>query len=203
MPRTNLYAMLVLASLLSGCPDALRQDPTQEWIDRHATTIVCYDWFEIQKVGEETAQDSARGDSSPGDSAVSQMVWLDSGALTYLPHNHLTALEGYTLNFDESASSASNRAKGAGHLPMLLSAMACSGGKNQNCGGVEDDQRPENGTFLLWFASDEGHEVAAEDLPFSSMSMTITGDQLQVDYLDAASQPASVAYAIGELVMEW
>ena len=33
MPRTILYAMLVLASLLSGCPDAMRQDPTQEWID--------------------------------------------------------------------------------------------------------------------------------------------------------------------------
>lgn len=42
-----------------------------------------------------------------------------------------------------------------------------------------------------------------DDLPVSSVSMTITGDQLQVDYLDAASQPASMSYSIGELVMGW
>lgn len=126
------------------------------------------------------------------------MRWLSEGKLTYQPLNQMEALEGFYLAFEDVAAD-SRRSRGL--APILpLSMLACHD-QNEYCGGIGPHDRPTSGTYPLWFASSDSGEVPLEELPFSEMSMTITGDQLQVDYLDEASQPASVSYSIGELVI--
>ena len=201
MPRTILYAMLVLASLLSGCPDAMRQDPTQEWIDRHAYSQICYSWWPLTQVHPVTESDSEGSlTSDASDTGLRSEAWLADGILTYQPSNQLEALDGYRLWFAEEVAGGQTL---RWPMPILLidGVMACTE-KSENCGGIGDSDRPLNGVFPLDGASADGLNVTLDDLPIRDVTMNITGDQLQVDYLDAESQPASVVYSIGELVVD-